>query len=142
MYHPRPGEKNKGPLFWPNHMFSESASAIFFMGIMVFLAGFFPKGLEEPANPFSTPEHIKPEWFFLALYQILKLVPKDFAGIEDFNKPATLFISGIIVLFVMAIPWLDRTGRFAQHPFARPVITTLFIIGIIGFILLTYLGGQ
>ncbi len=142
MYHPRPGEKGKGPLFWPNHLFSEAASAIFYMGIIVFLAGFFPKGLEAPANPFLTPEHIKPEWYFLSLYQVLKIMPKEFMGIADFNKPATLFFSGIVVALLLAVPWLDRTHKYAQHPKARPIMTALFSLGLIAFVVLTYLGGQ
>jgi quinol-cytochrome oxidoreductase complex cytochrome b subunit len=116
------------------------ASAIAFMGLIVLLAGLFPKGLHPPADPFTTPEHIKPEWYFLALYQVLKLVPREFMGIQDFNKPFTLILSGIVVLALMALPWLDRTPPTLQHPLKRPYILAIVIIGLIGFIVMTYWG--
>ena len=30
-----------------------------------------------PANPLVTPEHIKPEWYYLLAYAILRSIPKD-----------------------------------------------------------------
>lgn len=140
MYQPRPGETGSGPRFWPNHIVSELASAICFMGLIVLLAGLFPKGLHPAADPFTTPEHIKPEWYFLALYQILKIVPKEFIGIEDFNKPFTLIFSGVVVLAMMALPWLDRTPSTLQHPLRRPWILASVVLGLAGFVALTYWG--
>jgi quinol-cytochrome oxidoreductase complex cytochrome b subunit len=140
MYHPRKGETGRGPKFWPNHIFSELASAVIFMGLIVFLAGFFPHGLQSPADPFVTPEHVKPEWYFLALYQILKLVPRTFMGIEDFNKPATLIFAGVFFTALMALPWIDRTPSTAQHPLRRLPITIIFVVGLLLFAVLTYWG--
>lgn len=140
MYHPKPGEVGKGPLFWPNHIFSELASAICFMGIIVFLAGFFPHGLQSPADPFVTPEHVKPEWYFLALYQILKLVPQECMGIENFNKPATLMFAGVFFLTFMALPWIDRTPPDAQHPRRRLPLVIIFCLGLLAFAGLSYWG--
>lgn len=140
MYHPRAGEQGKGPRFWPNHIVSELASAVCFMGLIVFLAGFFPHGLQRPADPFVTPEHVKPEWYFLALYQILKLVPRTFLGIEDFNKPATLIFSGVFFLTLMSLPWLDRTPPTAQHPLKRLPLVLMFSVGLVLFVVLSYWG--
>ncbi|HES57854.1 MAG TPA: cytochrome b subunit of the bc complex [Firmicutes bacterium] len=140
MYQPRPGERGRGPRFWPNHIANEMASAICFMGLIVLLAGFFPKGLHPPADPFTTPEHIKPEWYFLALYQVLKIVPKTLMGIEDFNKPFTLMFSGVVALFMLALPWIDRTPSTLQHPLRRPYILIFTVLGIIGFVGLTLWG--
>jgi quinol-cytochrome oxidoreductase complex cytochrome b subunit len=140
MYHPRPGEVGKGPRFWPNHIFSELASAVWFMGLIVFLAGFFPHGLQRPADPFVTPEHVKPEWYFLALYQILKLVPKSFLGIEDFNKPATLIFAGVFFVVLMALPWIDKTPPDAQHPRRRLPLVIIFFTGLLLFAGLSYWG--
>ncbi len=140
MYHPKPGEVGTGPKFWPNHIFSELASAVCLLGLIVFLAGFFPHGLQEPADPFVTPEHVKPEWYFLALYQILKLVPRTFMGIQDFNKPATLIFAGVFFLALMALPWIDRSSPKIQHPLQRLPIVSIFFIGLLMFIGLSYWG--
>ena len=46
------------------------------LAILVVLASVFPAGLEDKADPLTTPAHIKPEWYFLSVYQLLKLVPR------------------------------------------------------------------
>ena len=56
--------------------------AIFF-AIFVFLA---PNMLGHPdnsieANPLVTPAHIVPEWYFLAIYAILRSIPNKLAGV-------------------------------------------------------------
>ena len=42
---------------------------------------FIPADANTPADPFNTPEHIRPEWYFLAPYEMLKLIPNRFLGI-------------------------------------------------------------
>lgn len=140
VYHPRPGEKVYGPRFWPTHLLTEAAVAVFIMGIVVVLCGLFVKGLEPPADPFTTPEHIKPEWYFLAVYQLLKIVPKEVFGIQDFNVPATLIISGLFFLAITLLPWLDRTPPDALHPRKRVVISILGLAFFIFFIVFTIWG--
>jgi len=140
VYHPRPGEKVVGPRFWPTHLLTEMAVAIFCLGLIVILCGLYVKGLEPPADPFTTPTHIKPEWYFLAVYQLLKVVPKDFAGIQDFNKPFTIIISGLFFLAVALLPWLDRTPADAQHPIKRPLVSLAGLAFVIFYITFTIWG--
>ena len=139
-YHPQPGEKVVGPRFWPTHLLTEAAVGIFCLGIIVILCGEFVKGLMPPADPFTTPEHIKPEWYFLAVYQLLKVIPKDLAGIQDFNKPATIIISSLFFLCVTVLPWLDRTPPDAQHPKRRPIIAVAGVLFVMFFIVFTIWG--
>ena len=140
VYHPLPGEKVTGPRFWPTHLLTEAAVAIFVMGIIVVLCGLFVKGLEPPADPFTTPEHIKPEWYFLAVYQLLKVVPKDFIGIQDFNKPATILLSSLFFLVLTILPWIDRTPPDALHPRKRPFVSIAGIAFIVFFVVFTLWG--
>jgi ubiquinol-cytochrome c reductase cytochrome b subunit len=42
---------------------------------------FIPHDANIPADPLNTPEHIRPEWYFLAPYAMLKLIPNRFLGI-------------------------------------------------------------
>lgn len=89
--------------FYPDHVKTE---AIVAAGIMVILFGigvvgqFFPVGLEAPADPMVTPAHTKSEWYFLFLYQLLKLVPKTLG----------VLIPIVGLLLIMIWPFLDR-GR-------------------------------
>ena len=43
---------------------------------------FFPEDANTPADQFKTPAHIKPEWYFLAPYQMLKLIPNKLLGVS------------------------------------------------------------
>jgi ubiquinol-cytochrome c reductase cytochrome b subunit len=53
---------------------------------------FLPADANIPADPFRTPAHIKPEWYFLAPYQMLKLVPNKFMGVSLQIIMVTLFL--------------------------------------------------
>src|SRR5688572_13716770 len=54
----------------------------------------------EPANSFSTPEHIAPAWYFAPYYAILRAVPNQQVGV--------LLMLLAVVSFVF-LPWLDRS---------------------------------
>lgn len=62
--------------FFPDHITTEAYVAV---GVLTILIGFgiwgllSPIGLEAPADPLQTPAHTKPEWYFLFLYQFLKI---------------------------------------------------------------------
>jgi ubiquinol-cytochrome c reductase cytochrome b subunit len=66
---------------------------------------FFPVGLEEPADPMITPAHVKPEWYFLALYQLLKYIPKTTGALIP------VFLLGLIIFW----PFLDRKPETSLH---------------------------
>jgi quinol-cytochrome oxidoreductase complex cytochrome b subunit len=87
--------------FYPNLLRTELYMTVGLV-IVVLVVGVLgqmnPVGLEAPADPLSTPAHIKPEWYFLTLYQAIKLIPKT-AG-------TLLPILGM--LLVMLWPFIDR----------------------------------
>jgi ubiquinol-cytochrome c reductase cytochrome b subunit len=47
-----------------------------------------------PANPMSTPAHIKPEWYFLFAYAILRSIPNKLGGV------VALVLSILILIIV------------------------------------------
>jgi len=61
--------------FYPEHFYHTIIIALFLITFLSALAVVLPPGLGEPANPGNTPAHIKPEWYFFAVYSILKFVP-------------------------------------------------------------------
>ena len=68
-----------------------------------------PIGVGEPADPLNTPLHVKPEWYFLALYQIFKKIPPMLLGIE--GKVIGVVIPIILVRSVSALAILGyQTG--------------------------------
>jgi quinol-cytochrome oxidoreductase complex cytochrome b subunit len=87
--------------FYPDHVRTEFRVVVGVTVVVVLfgLLGLFaPVGLGQPADPMDTPAHIKPEWYFLALYQLLKFIDK--------NVGATLPVIAIGLLALW--PFLDR----------------------------------
>jgi cytochrome b6 len=80
------------------------------LGVLVTLAALLPWELGEKADAFAPAyKDIKPEWYFMYLFQTLKLVPGgEIFGIEYEAFPVLL--SGLAALALVLVPFLDR-GR-------------------------------
>ena len=108
--------------FYPDHIRTEAwvsfgvLVALIAIGVVGLL---IPVGLGPPADPLDTPAHIKPEWYFLALYQLLKFVPKTVGVLIP--------IVGVIVL--MLWPFFDRrTADPARARRRRAIAVAAFLI--------------
>nr|YP_009471901.1 cytochrome b [Stomias atriventer]AVI25993.1 cytochrome b [Stomias atriventer] len=84
-----------------------------------------------PANPLVTPPHIKPEWYFLFAYAILRSIPNKLGGVL-----ALLFS----ILVLMVVPIL-HTSKQRGLTF-RPVTQLLFWTLIADVLILTWIGGM
>jgi quinol-cytochrome oxidoreductase complex cytochrome b subunit len=114
--------------FWPNYLLDELIAWYFLLAILVVMASMFPAGLEEEANALETPAHIKPEWYFLAVYEFLKLVPR------------TIGILAPILLFLVLtiLPLIDRNPEVRAR--RRPIAIFLGITGLAAMVGLTLWG--
>jgi len=70
---PPPGPTRR---FFPDYVLDEVIAWYLIIAILVVLASIFPAGMGGKANPLETPPETKPEWYFLAVYEFLKTVPK------------------------------------------------------------------
>ena len=73
------------------------------LSLLFYIATFQPILLGDaenfiPANPLITPIHIKPEWYFLWAYAILRSIPNKLGGV-------VAMVSAILILLVL--PMLD-----------------------------------
>ncbi len=93
-----PKDKPKHFNFFPDHMLTELALGLVLMVLLSTLATIFPAELGPRADPLTTPEVIKPEWFFYASFRWLKLFGPTFAVLS----------MGLIVFSMFAWPWIDR----------------------------------
>jgi ubiquinol-cytochrome c reductase cytochrome b subunit len=123
-----------GPPFYPYFVSREALMVVLYVIIMFVIIAFFPalflpKDTMIPANPLSTPEHIRPEWYFLAPYQMLKLVPNKFLGIA---------LQVILVIIFVIWPFLDTSKE--ANILKRPRLLALFLITIGAWIGLTIWG--
>jgi len=78
------------------------------LALLAVLAAIFPWELGDKADPFAPAyADIKPEWYFMFMFQVLKLVPGgEIAGVETEAIPILLFgLAGVVLLLV---PFLDR----------------------------------
>nr|WAB70007.1 cytochrome b [Osteocephalus aff. leoniae DO-2022] len=103
---------------------------------LVALSTFAPNILGDPdnftpANPVTTPPHIKPEWYFLFAYAILRSIPNKLGGVL-----ALLF--SIMVLFLIPILHTSHQRTLAFRPLAKLLFWTL----VTNAMILTWIGGQ
>nr|AJO69198.1 cytochrome b [Macaca fascicularis]ATN41772.1 cytochrome b [Macaca fascicularis] len=84
-----------------------------------------------PADPLNTPPHIKPEWYFLFAYTILRSIPNKLGGV------LALFLS---ILILTAIPMLHKSKQ--QSMMFRPLSQFLFWLLITILLTLTWIGSQ
>ncbi len=114
--------------FFPHYVLDEVIAWAAVLGVLVVLASVLPAGLEDKADPLVTPAHIKPEWYFLSVYQILKIVPKTIGIL------APIIAIGLLLF----LPFLDRNPEVAKRK--RPVAILLGVVSIVGLIALTIWG--
>jgi len=84
-----------------------------------------------PANPYSTPQHIVPEWYFLWVYAILRSIPNKAMGVIAI---ACTFAS------LVSLPFLSSVN--IGSPKFRMLSERLFFIFVADLFVLTWVGGQ
>jgi ubiquinol-cytochrome c reductase cytochrome b subunit len=129
-YEEHPG----GIPFFPNYALHDATTialylAVFFGVVFFDPYLFFTRESFVAANPYLTPAHIKPEWYFLANYQTLKIFPVEIIGLS---------VQGAAMTFLALLPFIDRGGE--RHPLKRPLFLTAFIGGILLWIGLSVWG--
>ena len=110
-----------GHPFYPNHVLKEGIVAYLILGLLLTLAILYPLMPTERADPFTTPEGIKPEWYFLPMFQLLKYLP----------EPIAVGLPGLVAAVVFLLPFLDRSPE--RNPRRRPAAMAIAA----GFLILT-----
>ena len=120
-----PGEEERAKArramqFLPDFLLRDLFGWTLALAVLATLAALFPWELGEKADPFAPAfKNIRPEWYFMFMFQTLKLVPGgEIAGIEYEAIPILLF--GLVGLCLLLVPFLDRgvvrSGRSAASP--------------------------
>nr|AFU06461.1 cytochrome b [Belonesox belizanus] len=122
--------------FHPYFSYKDLLGFLFLLTALVALALFSPYLLGDPenftpANPLVTPPHIKPEWYFLFAYAILRSIPNKLGGV-------LALLASILVL--MVVPFL-HTSKQRSLTF-RPLTQILFWLLIADVAILTWIGGM
>nr|QHN59845.1 cytochrome b [Sinocyclocheilus microphthalmus] len=122
--------------FHPYFTYKDLLGFVIMLLTLMLLALFSPNLLGDPenftpANPLVTPPHIKPEWYFLFAYAILRSIPNKLGGV-------LALLSSILVL--MVVPLL-HTSKQRGLTF-RPITQFLFWTLVADMIILTWIGGM
>lgn len=126
-------EPQRTPMkFLPNFALRDLFAWIVALGVLAALAALFPWELGEKADAFAPAyENIRPEWYYVFMFQALKLVPGgEILGVEYEAIPIILF--GVGGLLLVLVPFLDRdvTRKGSSRLFdAIGIVALLFIIG-------------
>nr|ACC77657.1 cytochrome b [Varzea bistriata]ACC77658.1 cytochrome b [Varzea bistriata] len=122
--------------FHPYFSYKDMLGAALMIMLLLTLALFSPNLLGDPenftpANPLVTPPHIKPEWYFLFAYAILRSIPNKLGGVL-----ALLFS----ILILLLVPML-HTSKQRGNTF-RPMSQSIFWLLMTNIFILTWIGGQ
>nr|AMD11864.1 cytochrome b [Choleoeimeria sp. JRB-2016] len=127
--------------FYP-HMLSTDAKGFNYLMFFLLAQSFF--GFLElshpdnniPVNRFVTPLQIVPEWYFLAYYAILKVIPSKTGGMF-------VFIGSILLLFLLSeIRGMSSLIQLRQQFSPRNCATSWTIVYFYSFIALLIVGAQ
>ncbi len=120
----QPEDKPKHFNFFPDHMMSELMIGLVLMILLTFLATVAPPILGPRADPLTTPEIIKPEWFFYVTFRWLKL----------FSGTVAILSTGFIVFVMFAWPFIDqqirRRTRYQEASVWIGILAVLTLIGL------------
>jgi quinol-cytochrome oxidoreductase complex cytochrome b subunit len=134
VYPTTPGyEEEEMEVFFPHEVVKFGIIIAVVISALTFLATMVPMPVGEPADPLRTPAGIEPEWYFLAVYQILKYVPRWLGvGFSFIVFPALLFC----VPFFWGIVTRWRWGRLTLNTvvgLGAIAALTLTLLGFLGF---------
>jgi quinol-cytochrome oxidoreductase complex cytochrome b subunit len=131
----REGTKRAMP-FLPNFLLRDTIGWLTAVAALAALAAFYPTELGEKADPFAAaPAGIKPEWYFMFMFQTLKYLPGHILGLE--GEMVGVIAFGVAGAVLAAVPFLDR--RAARGEPGR-LVAILTVGAILYIILLTTLG--
>jgi len=124
--------------FFPNFVLRDLLLWLIVLNILALLAVFFPWELGEKADLFApAPAGIKPEWYFMFMFQTLKLLPAHILGIEGETFGVLGFaLAGILWTLV---PFLDRKSHKGRRPRVITYIGILVVMYILAMTIIGYL---
>jgi cytochrome b6 len=132
----RRGDARRTMPFVPNFLLRDMVGWLSALAILAALAAFLPTELGKKADPFApAPAGIKPEWYFMFMFQTLKYLPSRILGIE--GEIVGIVGFGLAGLLLVLVPFLDRRAARGE---GSPLFTWIGIAAIFYVIVLTYLG--
>jgi len=121
-------------LVWPDVVYLELIGMVIGSVVLIVWSLALKAPLEQPANPVVTPNPSKAPWYFLGLQEMLVYFPPSIAGV---------ILPGLIILGLMAIPYLDPNPKGSGYYTIRqrPLAYVIFQFGFLQLWILLILIG-
>ena len=130
------GERLPQMPFFPNYILRDVLAWYVVLAVVAALAAFYPWELGTKADAFAVvPPGIRPEWYFLAMFHTLKLVPSHVLGFEGEHLGVVGF--GLVAVFLVLVPFLDRRASRGER---SPLFTVLAALGLVYLVVFTIIG--
>ncbi|MBI3004417.1 MAG: cytochrome bc complex cytochrome b subunit, partial [Ignavibacteriales bacterium] len=122
--------------FFPNFILRDLLLWLLVLNVLAILAVLFPWELGKKADPFApAPSGIKPEWYFLFMFQTLKYIPAQVFFID--GEVLGILLFGLAAMFWTFVPFWDRRSSAGQQ---NRFVNYLGLFAVLYIILLTILG--
>jgi cytochrome b6 len=132
----RAGEPIREMPFFPNYVLRDVLAWYVALALLAALAAFYPWELGTKADPFAVvPPGIRPEWYFLAMFHTLKLLPSHILGLEGERVGVLAF--GAAAMFLVFVPLLDRRAARGQR---SPAFTAIAVLALLYLVTFTIIG--
>ena len=132
----RRGEPIPQMPFFPNYILRDVLAWYVALALLAALALFYPWELGVKADPFApVPPGIRPEWYFLAMFHTLKLLPSHILGFEGERIGVAAF--GFAAAFLVLVQFLDRRALRGER---SPMFTIVAVLGLVYLITFTIVG--
>nr|AAL83573.1 cytochrome b [Hydrops triangularis] len=107
----------------PYHSYKDTLMLAILITLLFIALSFFPNIFNDPenfskANPMVTPQHIKPEWYFLFAYGILRSVPNKLGG-------TLALILSIFILLSLPFTHTSHTRSMTFRPLTQLIFWAL-----------------
>jgi cytochrome b6 len=122
--------------FVPQFVLREAIVWVAAVAVLALLAVLLPWPVGEKADPLApAPAGIKPEWYFVFMFQTLRLIPSHVFGLEGERLGIIGFMVAALVLLL--VPLLDRDDQKAR---ARRIAVIVGVLAIVYMIVMTVVG--
>src|SRR5712692_1266353 len=130
------GQNVRKMKFVPNFLMRDLIGWILAIGALAALAALFPWELGEKADPFApAPAGIKPEWYFLFMFQTLKLIPAKILSFD--GEVIGILAFGIVGLLLFVVPFVDRSPTNRKR---RLTFNVIGVIALLYIVVMTVVG--
>jgi len=123
--------------FIPNFLLRDLIGWILAIGVLAALAALFPWELGEKADPFApAPAGIKPEWYFMFMFQTLKYLPAKILGMD--GEVLGIMTFNIIALLLFIVPFVDSGPENRKRTLIFNIIGVLVLLYILVMTIIGY----